>query len=155
MALELPLFAAVLAAQLIAISVIDICEQRIPDPLNLSLLVTGLGMQVGTNLEFVSYQILFAAGVGLLFLAVRQVHFSVTGVIGLGLGDVKMVGAGAMWFAPSMFPLFLFIASFAALGVALLRFTLGSPTSRFHRLAFGPFLAFGIALAFALENFWS
>jgi len=155
MTVELALFAMLLAAQLVAISIIDIREQRIPDLLNISLLLTGLGIQVRTNFEFLSYQILFAASVGLLFLAVRQAHFRVTGVIGLGLGDVKMVGAGAMWFKPSMFPLFLFMACFAALGFTLLRFALGTPASRFHRLAFGPFLAFGIALAFGLENFWS
>lgn len=152
MSAEIFAFALLLVSLLLAITVIDARTQRIPDVLNLGLALGGLGFQLRTHLDVILQQLLFSAGVGLLFLAVRFIHHRLTGVIGMGLGDVKMAGAGAMWFSPLLFPLFLFTASLSALVFALiLRVGDGSASWRL-RLPFGPFLALGIVVAFGLET---
>lgn len=145
-------FVVLLGLVVVAIAVIDLRTQRIPDALNLTLLAGGLGFHA-SNVDLVLRQIAFGAAVFSLFLVVRKMHSAFTGFVGLGLGDVKMAGAGAMWFSAPLFPLFLFAASFCALGFVLVLATIDRSISRHRRIPFGPFLGLGIAIAFCAENF--
>jgi leader peptidase (prepilin peptidase)/N-methyltransferase len=74
-----------------------------------------------------------------LFAAIGAVHFRRRGSEGLGLGDAKLFAAGGAWLGWQALPLLLLVASLGGLAFAL---TLG----RGRALAFGPWLALGIAL---------
>lgn len=152
MSVEILLFMPLLTLVLTAIAVHDARTQRIPDALNLTLALGGLTYQALTNVEFQVQHMVFALGMGLLFFAVRCLHYWLTGIRGLGLGDVKMATAGALWFSPLLFPLFLFTASFCALAYAsIVQLGKESPSWR-RRVPFGPFLALGIVVAFIVET---
>lgn len=145
-------FGAVLAGLLAAIAALDSRKQRIPNWLNASLALSGAAYQLMNGPEAMWNQALLGGAVALLFLAVREGHRRLSGVVGLGLGDVKMAGAGAMWIAPGYVPLFLFVASFSALGFVAASAAAGQPHHRMKRIPFGPFLASGFLIAFCMEN---
>lgn len=147
------LFAVALAAMLAAIAWMDARTHRIPNGLNLALFAGGVLFQGWFGSGSALRQLVFGAAVFLFFLIVRQVHSHMTGVVGLGLGDVKMAGAGAVWFSPPLFPLFLFAASIGALGFVLMASAFGRSVTWRKRVPFGPFLGLGIAIAYATENF--
>lgn len=150
---EIVLFGLLLVILLCAITIVDARVQRIPNTLNLGLALGGLGFQMRASGDFPLQQIAFGLGVGLMFFTVRYVHHRISGVIGLGLGDVKMAAAGALWFSPLLFPLFLFTASLTALVYALIAQMGSAPSASWRRrVPFGPFLALGIAVAFCLET---
>ena len=71
---------------------------------------------------------------------------------GLGLGDVKMAGAAALWFSPWNLPLFLFVACASALGYIAVRALAKGRLDRAERVAFGPFLGVGLWVTFILER---
>lgn len=145
------LFTALLTAILLAISYVDFREMRIPDGLSLALLVAGAVFWLAADFKALPGQLLFSATVAALFWLVRQAHYQLSGRIGLGLGDVKMAGAGAVWIAPALFPLFLFAASFSGLAFALLRPLIFPGTVQMERVPFAPFLSLGLLLAWATE----
>lgn len=145
-------YAVALAIILGAIAIIDVRTQRIPDVLSVALLAAGLGFQSRSGIESLALQAGFGLGVFLIFLAVRQAYLSTTGIVGLGLGDVKMAGAAAIWFSPALFPLFLLIASSSALAFLFITAPIRGPGSLSQRLPFGPFLALGVAATFILEH---
>lgn len=142
-----------LLAILAGISIIDFRRLVIPDGLNLALAGIGFGFQMATHPAGVPAQILFAAAIFAIVWLVRQGHFVMTGRIGLGLGDVKMLAAAACWISPLLLPILLFIASASALlfiGGQVV--TVGPPAAR-ARVPFGPFIATGLGCAWALEQF--
>lgn len=102
-----------LVAILCAISIADFRRQIIPDALNLALAGIGLAYQMAT--DGLPVHILFAAATFAAAWAIRRGHFLMTGRIGLGLGDVKMLAAAACWISPLLLPVLLFIASASAL----------------------------------------
>jgi len=85
----------------------------------------------------------------LLFFAVKICFEQVTGKHGLGLGDVKMVGAAGIWISPFNYPAYVFIAS--ALGLIFGLFMVGR--DKFAKIPFGPFLALALFLIWVWENF--
>lgn len=151
--MELLLFTAVLLALLSAIAISDFRTFRIPNSLNLALFGCGIAFQALAAPDVLLSRIAFAVLAALTFLAVRETHRAATGIVGLGLGDVKMAGAAAVWLAPIFLPFFIFAASFLALCVVVSRAALGKQPARTSRLPFGPFLAMGAASAFFMEHF--
>lgn len=117
----------------------SVCDQRsgrIPDTLTalaalLSLAISGQGGGIGIAVPILSALLVGAAG-----LTVRAVTRPVDGHPGLGLGDVKLAAAAALWLGPLIAPAVV-LASFAALI---------SPAPRPRIVQFGPFLAAGIVL---------
>lgn len=148
----LSFFSMVLAGLLVPIAWIDFRHHRIPNALSLGLLAGGVAFHVllGTGLLLV--QILFGLTVFVFFLIIRKAHSAVTGIVGLGMGDVKMAGAGAIWFSPVSFPVFLFTASVSALGLFAVMSAVGHTSGWRQRVPFGPFLALGIVVAYGTEN---
>ena len=73
-----------------------------------------------------------------------------TGRVGLGLGDVRMAGAGALWLPPVLLPAMMFGASVTCLVYAGIRSLAGSGAG--ERMAFGPFIALAIMGLWLMER---
>ncbi|QND63248.1 prepilin peptidase [Mesorhizobium loti] len=140
-----------LVAILCAISIADFRRQIIPDALNLALAGIGLAYQMAT--DGLPVHILFAAATFAAAWAIRRGHFLMTGRIGLGLGDVKMLAAAACWISPLLLPVLLFIASASALLFVGGQVVATGPAAAKARVAFGPFIAIGLGCSWALEQF--
>ncbi|MER8887684.1 A24 family peptidase [Mesorhizobium sp. M0816] len=152
--LSLVLIATIaLAAILFAISVADFRRLIIPDEFNLALAGTGLGFQAATQPDQVPSQVLFAVGTLSAVWLIRHGHFAITGRIGLGLGDVKMLAAAACWINPLLLPILLFIASASALLFICGQVVAVGPAAARVRVPFGPFIAAGLGCTWALEQF--
>ena len=142
---------------LIAMSVIDMETQLLPDTLTLSLL--WLGLLFNLNGLFVPLQeAVIGAVAGYLGLwSVARLFRLVTGKDGMGLGDVKLLAALGAWLGWKMLPLIILLSSATgvAAGIGLLMLT---QHKRHHPIAFGPFLATAglLALLFgpALTHFY-
>lgn len=139
------LWLAALCTVLIAITVIDVVQMRIPDALNAALLGLGLLAASLTGSEAIIWAIV-SAGVGFgAFWLVRFAYGRLRGAHGLGLGDVKfMAGAGA-WAGAENLPFVVLIAAVTAL-VSIFAVSVFTKSSldRHARLPFGPYLAFGL-----------
>ncbi|MFD1983660.1 prepilin peptidase [Mesorhizobium newzealandense] len=142
-----------LAAVLVAISIADFRRQIIPDGLNLALAGVGLGYQMATDADGIPVRLLFAAATFAAAWLIRRGHFLMTGRIGLGLGDVKMLAAAACWISPLLLPMLLFIASASALLFVGGQVLATGPAAARARVAFGPFVAIGLGCSWALEQF--
>ncbi|ESX46044.1 A24 family peptidase [Mesorhizobium sp. C416B] len=140
-----------LAAILAAISIADFRRQIIPDGLNLALAATGLGYQVAA--DGLPLHLVFAAATFAAAWLLRRGHFLMTGRIGLGLGDVKMLAAAACWIDPLLLPVLLFIASATALLFVGGQVVATGPAAARARVAFGPFIAIGLGSSWVLEQF--
>lgn len=124
----------------------------IPDALTAVLAVLGLLLQASDGFGFLAVSIASAATVIFLLWLIRDLHWRVTGRIGLGLGDVKFAGAAVIWFGPLLFPVFLFLA--AAMGLLFLSAGALSGYARWReRLPFGPFLAASLVATWNLAFF--
>lgn len=142
-----------LLAILLTIAMIDARSQIIPNELNLALAATGIVSQWLIVGSFPFASILAGVGMFGLFWLVRALHSRARGRVGLGLGDVKMAGAGAVWIAPLALPSFLLIASAAGLAYVLARALWAGSLNYDQRTPFGPFLGLGLFVAWGAEQF--
>ncbi|CCV09530.1 conserved membrane hypothetical protein [Mesorhizobium metallidurans STM 2683] len=142
-----------LMAILLGISIVDFRRLIIPDELNLALAGVGLSFQMATRPDDILLQILFAATTFAAVWLVRRGHFLMTGRIGLGLGDVKMLAAAACWISPLLLPVLLFIASTSALLFIGGQVVTVGPAAARARVPFGLFIATGLGCTWALEQF--
>lgn len=140
-----------LAAILAAISIADFRRQIIPDALNLTLAAIGLGYQLAA--DGLPLHLVFAAATFAAAWLLRRGHFLMTGRIGLGLGDVKMLAAAACWIDPLLLPVLLFIASATALLFVGGQVVASGPAAARARIAFGPFITIGLGSCWVLEQF--
>ena len=131
--------ALVLGLPLIWLSVVDLDRFEIPDLANLGILLGGLsygeGPLWGTVLESsVIFMIMF------LFSIVAE---NWLGKTALGLGDVKLLGAGAAWVGVFGMSSVILLASVAGIGFIVMMWALRR--RRFEApLPFGPFIAMGL-----------
>ena len=122
------------------ISVIDFRYFIIPDAANLTLGAAGLLYRF---LLFRSFPLYSVAGALCLFLflyLVRVFYLRFRNTNGLGLGDVKLGGAAALWLQPMDLPILLLVASITAIAAMLLFHTIKGGSLKSRRLPFGPFL---------------
>jgi leader peptidase (prepilin peptidase)/N-methyltransferase len=150
-------FSALLAGLVIWIAWVDLEHLIIPDLANAAMAVLGLALVAieapGAHMEALSDALMrsIAAG-GLLFL-VRFAFAKLAGREGLGLGDVKLVAAGAPFLAWTTLPYALVLAAAAAILVVGLRsIRQGQWLDRETEIPFGAFLAPAIWVAFLLER---
>lgn len=130
---------------LLALSVIDLERQQLPDALTLPLLWGGLLLSLvrvdgGVLFADVGSSVLGAAAGYLVLWMVYQVFKLVTGKEGLGYGDFKLLAALGAWLGWQALPLIVLLsaASGAIVGIAGV-VLLGR--SRHVPIPFGPFLA--------------
>ena len=132
-----------LAVCSIPLLVVDLREHRLPNGWNAALALAGLAVhgiasfRQGTIAPL--QQSLAAGGAGLLGMFV--LHLLTRG--GLGLGDVKLVGALGCAFATPAAVVAIVGAAFCAAGVVVLVLLLARRRRAGDRIAFGPFLLLG------------
>jgi len=135
---------------LLAIAIYDLVYLRIPDLANLALLLGGIGAgellsRISPIWAVTSAVIAFAA----LWL-VREGYFRWRGRHGLGLGDVKFIGASAAWVGLEGVPSVLlcaFVLGLVCVGAFVLS---GRSVTLVDRWPFGPFLAAGLMLVWVV-----
>ena len=132
--------ALILTWALIALSMIDIDHQLLPD--QISLPVLWLGLLISLNYVFVGpEQSIAGAAAGYLFLWLVYHGFRlITGKEGMGYGDFKLLALLGAWFGWQQLPLIILVSSLAGaiIGVSLIVF------AKHHKdkpIPFGPYLA--------------
>ena len=133
---------------------IDIRDGIIPDWLNLA--IAGLGLvkimmtgDLSAALEAIGEGIAVAA----VFWLLRRLYFSFRGIHGLGLGDVKFLGAAGIWVGVAGIAPVLLIATMAALACAGVMQLSGRALTAQTSLSFGPFLAAGLLLTSGFQQY--
>jgi len=134
------------------ISYVDFRWYIIPDALNVSVFALGLIYSCGSGWWEGLQGCLFAAIVGIAVYTMRHVHMLLTGRVGLGMGDVKLSAAAAVWLSPWNFPIFLFIASSSALIFFIIAYGVRGKALRSQKIPFGPFLALALVLTWNGER---
>ena len=127
---------------LIALTVIDMDHQLLPDGITLPLLWAGLVANLFELFTSIDSAVIGALAGYLGFWIVYQVHFRLTGREGLGYGDFKLLAALGAWLGWEMLPMVVLMSSLVgtvtALGLMLFR-----NLDRRSAVSFGPFLALG------------
>ncbi|WP_246668056.1 MULTISPECIES: A24 family peptidase [Bradyrhizobium] len=136
-----------------AVALIDLRHGIIPNWLNLAIAALGLANVVVTEDAMAAFTAMaIAVLVGILFVLLQRLYFALRQVDGLGLGDVKFLAAAAIWVGATGIPTLLLIAALAALGVAGGLQLAGHEMKRQTSIPFGPFLALGLLVTPALQN---
>lgn len=132
---------------------LDLRDGIIPDWLNLTVAAAG-AVQMAALAGWEQSAVAFCEGVvvGIAVWLLRWLYFRWRKVQGLGLGDVKLLAASAVWIGVAGVPMQLLIASLIALASAGLMQISGRPVMRQTALPFGPFLAFGLLTVIVLQR---
>lgn len=138
----------VLIAALFQLARIDWTTQRLPNLITFPLLAAGLVWAFGTAEDFYLHLLGAALGYGV-FWAVELAYRLIRKRDGLGRGDAKLLAVGGAWCGVWALPLIVLIASLTALA-----YVLPKGTDRQTRIAFGPFLAVGIAVVWLSQQVW-
>jgi leader peptidase (prepilin peptidase)/N-methyltransferase len=129
---------------LLALSAIDFRTFRLPDGLNLALLLSGL---LTAQLFYPERMLEQLAGAALGFgglLAVELAYRAIRRRDGLGRGDSKLLGAIGAWIGPvGIAPCIFVAASAAIIFVLILGWVRRRPLAGDTAIPFGPFLAAG------------
>lgn len=136
-----------------ALMLIDIRHGIIPNGINLS--IAGLGLlkaSVEDGVAAGAEAAIAAAAIGALFWLLRRLYFAWRKIDGLGLGDVKFLAAATPWTGIAGIPMLLLIATLAALAAAGCLLWTKQSITRQTSLPFGPFLAIGLLLTLAVQQ---
>ena len=132
--------ALILVWTLIALTVIDLDEQLLPDQLTLPLLWLGLLVNIGGMFTDLASAVIGAAAGYLSLWLVFQVFRLLTGREGMGYGDFKLIAVFGAFLGWQMLPLVVLLSSFigAIVGVGMI-VLLGR--DRQIPIPFGPYIA--------------
>jgi leader peptidase (prepilin peptidase) / N-methyltransferase len=133
---------------------IDIRDGIIPDWLNLA--IAGLGLvkiMLTVDLSAALEAIGEGIAIGGVFWLLRRLYFAVRGIQGLGLGDVKFLGAAGVWVGVAGIPPVLLVATMTALACAGVMQISGRALTAQTSLSFGPFLAAGLLLTSGFQQY--
>ncbi len=134
---------------LIPLIFIDLEHQLLPDSLTLSLLWIGLIANTQNLFTPISEAVLSAAGAYMLLWTLIKIFYLITGKIGMGNGDFKLLAAFGAWFGWKLLPLILLLSSISGAVIGLLYLHL-SNKSKDTAIPFGPFLC----IAGLISLFW-
>lgn len=137
---------AILAASLLGAAVIDARTRILPDALTAIVAVVGFWLSALHGLDRVVFGLGAAALSGAIFLLLRKGSAALRGEVGLGLGDVKLFCALALWLG-LLTPWMVFLAALLGLSTLLVR---GRGDGK---IAFGPMIALsGMTLGLVMES---
>lgn len=151
---EFHLATLILAALLIAASVIDMRTMRIPDALNLALIVTGLAATWLLEKPMAPALIGVALGYGALFL-INQLYRAARGRDGLGMGDAKLLAGAGAWLGWTGLPFVVLIGSALGLCFVAARRIAGRTLKPGDALTFGPFLCAAVLIVWLVQAAYS
>ncbi len=141
----------VFVASLVAISIIDLQHQIIPDVISLPGIVAGLAVALlPGGVTWLDSLIGIFAGGGSLYL-VAVVYEKLTGKEGMGGGDIKLLAMIGAWMGWQYLHFVVLLSSFAGVMVGVPLLLLAGKGLRV-RIPFGPFLASGALLCFFFGN---
>lgn len=144
---------ALLALASLALAWIDFRRGIIPDWLNLFIVLAGLArVSLLDGWDAALGAALEGLIVGVIVLMLRWLYFRFRGHHGLGLGDVKLLAASAVWVGMVGIPMQLLVGSITALIAAVALHVAGRTMTRQTALPFGPFLALGLLATLALQQ---
>jgi leader peptidase (prepilin peptidase)/N-methyltransferase len=134
------LAAMVFAWSLIALTVIDIDTQLLPDSITLPLIWIGLLANMSATFAPLDAAVLGAIAGYLSLWSVYWMFKLATGKEGMGFGDFKLLAALGAWLGWKLIPLVILLSSFvgAAVGIMLIVFR---RHGRSTPIPFGPYLA--------------
>ena len=139
----------VLIGGLLRLSYIDWRTYRLPNIWTKPLIALGLIYNLNVSLDL--YPFLLGAVLGYaLFWGVETAYRLIHKRDGLGRGDAKLLAVGGAWCGAMTLPFIILIASSAGLIYILVQ---PAETRSKMKLAFGPFLAAGIAITFLTLKF--
>lgn len=146
-------FLVLLALASLLLAWIDLRRGIIPDWLNAAIAVLGLARIVILE-DWVLALSTAAEGIltGAIVWLLRWLYFRLRQRQGLGLGDVKLLAASAIWVGIAGIPMLLLVASLTALVAAGVLHLAGEKMTRQTALPFGPFLALGLLATLALQE---
>ena len=153
-------FSALLAGLAIWIACVDLERLIIPDLASIAIAALGLvfivlEMPAGVLVEEFLDALMRAIAAGGLLFVLRFAFQRLAGKEGLGLGDVKLMAAGAIILTWGSLPYALVLAAVAAILVVVLRgIRQGAWLGREAEIPFGAFLAPAIWAAFLLEQLY-
>jgi len=139
--------AIIMTWALIAVSVIDIDQQIIPDSISLPLLWSGLLISLfhplnGAEMLFVDPKTSIVGAIAgyLTLWSIYHLFRIITGKEGMGYGDFKLLAALGAWLGWQMLPLIILLSAVvgAGVGIALIAF---KNHDRDVPIPFGPYLA--------------
>ncbi|MCB1789886.1 MAG: prepilin peptidase, partial [Gammaproteobacteria bacterium] len=134
------LAALVLVWTLIALTVIDLDEQLLPDRLTLPMVWFGLLINIGGTFTDITSAVIGAAAGYLVLWFVFQVFRLITGREGMGYGDFKLLAVFGAFLGWQMLPLVILLSSLvgAIVGISLIVLR---GRDRQIPIPFGPYLA--------------
>ena len=140
------LAACVLLWSLLALTVIDIDTQLLPDDLTLPLLWAGLIVNLGGLFAPLRDAVIGAAAGYLALWTIYWLFKLIRGKEGMGYGDFKLLGALGAWLGWQVLPVIVLLSSVvgAVIGITLIVF---KGRDNQLPLAFGPYLAIAGAIA--------
>jgi leader peptidase (prepilin peptidase)/N-methyltransferase len=146
------IFGTGLVAILLALAKIDWSDMILPDWLNALLAATGLLRAIVLGDPSPLNGLIAAALMGSMLLVILLAYRRWRDVEGLGLGDVKLASAGAIWTGIEGLGPMLLIAT---LGAALAMLLVARREKTFDiraRFPFGPFLCLGVFAAWIITQ---
>ncbi len=153
-------FSTLLAGLAIWIAFVDLEHLIIPDIANAAIAALGLALIVietpaSALLEELPDALMRAIAAGGLLFLLRLAFQRLAGKEGLGLGDVKLMAAGAIVLSWASLPYALVLAALAAILVVMVRgVRQGNWLDRETEIPFGAFLAPAIWAAFLMERLY-
>jgi leader peptidase (prepilin peptidase)/N-methyltransferase len=131
---------------------VDARSYILPDLVTLGALAAGLlaaaVMEPFSPWLAVAGAVVRAAATAGVLAALRSVHRRLSGIEGLGLGDVKLAAAIGAWLPAETIPFCFALATAAALAFVLLSRLRGRAVARTTRIPFGAFLCPALWLVF-------
>lgn len=131
----------------------DLKTLTIPNWLNGTLFAVGLFAAWSIAPSQLPVHLMAAIIVTCGFYLIRYAHLRIRGVVGFGLGDVKMMGAAAMWISPFNIPYMVMVSSLTAItAIVVLYYRETAQDITAIKLPFGPFIASGLLVVWVLEK---
>jgi leader peptidase (prepilin peptidase) / N-methyltransferase len=133
---------------------IDIRHGIIPDWLNLSIAALGLLTVILSEDRAAAIPAIGeGAAIGIIFWLLRRLYFAFRGIQGLGLGDVKFLGAAGIWVGIAGIPMLLLVATITALACVGAMQLSGRTLTAQTSMSFGPFLAAGLLVTAGFQQY--